>query len=195
MAKLNNLDIMGLLQEHGAILNGHFQLPSGHHSQVYIQPSAVMQYPHIAHKIAKAMADKFKSNIDVVLAPGGATIIVGQELARVKKARSIFAEEIDGVMVLKRNFTLKSGEKVLIADDVVTRGAMVKKAIALAQRYGAKVVGVCAIIDRSDESLSLNVPVRALLSYPLKVYLPDKCPLCKRKLPLTVPGSPLKPIK
>lgn len=192
MPKLNQLDIMGLLQEHGAILNGHFQLPSGYHSQVYIQTSLVMQYPNIAHKIAKAMADKFKGDVDVVLAPGGATVIVGQELARVKRARSIFAEDIGNVMILKRNFTLKSGEKVMIADDVVTQGAMVKRAIALAQRYGAKVVGVCAIIDRSDETLSLNVPLRALLSYPLKVYTPDKCPLCKRKIPLTVAGLPLK---
>ncbi|HUT86313.1 MAG TPA: orotate phosphoribosyltransferase [Elusimicrobiales bacterium] len=192
MTKLNNLDIMGLLQEHGAILNGHFQLPCGYHSQMYIQTSLVMQYPHIAHKIAKAMSDKFKSSVDVVLAPGGATVVVGQELARVKKARSIFVENVEGKMILKRNFVLKPGEKVLIADDVVTRGGRVKKAIALAKRYGAKVVGVCAIIDRSDDTLSLNVPIRALLSYPLTIYPPNKCPLCKSKLPITVPGSPLK---
>ena len=194
MPKFNNLDVVGVLQEHEAILNGHFQLPSGFHSQSYVQTSIIMQYPNIAHKIAKAMASKFPQSVDVVMAPGGGTIVVGQEVARVKNARSIFAEKINGVMVLKRNFSLQEGEKVLVVDDVITTGMLVGEAVALVQRYGAKVAGIVAIVDRSTGDLPLNVPVRALLTYPLQVYQPDKCPLCAQNIPLTIPGSPLKPI-
>jgi len=193
MSHMDKLDIVGLLQEHGAILNGHFQLPSGFHSQSYVQPSLVMQYPHIANRIAKAMAAKFYQDVDVVMAPSVGSMVIGQEVARVKKARSIFAEKVGGIMMLKRSFNLREGEKVLVIDDVITTGNMIASAVSMVQRFGARVVGVVAVVDRSTGALPVHVPVRALVSYPLQVYPPDKCPLCSQGIPLTIPGSPLKP--
>ncbi len=189
MSKLGKFDVVGLLQEHGAILNGHFQLPSGFHTQTYIQTSLVMQYPNLAHKVAKEMASKFPQEINVVISPSVGSMVIGQEVARVKKARSIFTERINGVMVLKRDFKIAEGERVLVVDDVLNTGRMCSEAINLARGYGAKVVGVVAIVDRSTADLTLNVPVRGLISYPLQLFTPDNCPLCRQKIPLTVPGS------
>ena len=189
MSKLGKFDVVGLLQEHGAILNGHFQLPSGFHTQTYIQTSLVMQYPNLAQKVAKEMASKFPQEINVVISPSVGSMVIGQEVARVKKARSIFTERINGVMVLKRDFKIAEGERALIVDDVLNTGRLCSEAINLARGYGAKVIGVVAIVDRSTADLTLNVPVRGLISYPLQLFTPDNCPLCRQKMPLTVPGS------
>ncbi len=189
MSKLGKFDVVGLLQEHGAILNGHFQLPSGFHTQTYIQTSLVMQYPNLAQKVAREMASKFAVEINVVISPSVGSMSIGQEIARVKKARSIFTERINGVMVLKRDFKIAEGERALIVDDVLNTGRLCSEAINLARGYGAKVIGVVAIVDRSTADLALNVPVRGLISYPLQLFTPDNCPLCKQTMPLTIPGS------
>ena len=189
MSKLGKFDVVGLLQEHGAILNGHFQLPSGFHTQTYIQTSLVMQYPNLAQKVAKEMASKFPQEINVVISPSVGAMVIGQEVARVKKARSIFTERINGVMVLKRDFKIAEGERALVVDDVLNTGRLCSEAINLARGYGAKVIGVVAIVDRSTADLTLNVPVRGLISYPLQLFTPDNCPLCRQKIQLTVPGS------
>ncbi|MGC8867567.1 MAG: orotate phosphoribosyltransferase [Elusimicrobiales bacterium] len=184
MAK-SRFDIVGILQEHGAILNGHFQLPSGFHSQTYIQTSIVLQYPHIAQKIAREMAEKFSDPVDVVLSPNPAIIVIGQEIARIKKVRSIFTERSEGAMVLKRNFKINENERVLIVDDVFSTGKICSAAIDLVRSYKAKVVGICAIVDRSTGPIPFNLPVRALVSYPLELYPPENCPLCKLGISLT----------
>ena len=189
MSKLGKFDVVGLLQEHGAILNGHFQLPSGFHTQTYIQTSLVMQYPNLAQKVAKEMASKFPQEINVVISPSVGSMVIGQEVARVKKARSIFTERINGVMVLKRDFKIAEGERALVVDDVLNTGRLCSEAINLARGYGAKVIGVVAIVDRSTADLALNVPVRGLISYPLQLFTSDNCPLCRQKMPLTIPGS------
>lgn len=189
MSKLGKFDVVGLLQEHGAILNGHFQLPSGFHTQTYIQTSLVMQYPNLAQRVAKEMASKFPQEINVVISPSVGAMVIGQEVARVKKARSIFTERINGVMVLKRDFKIAEGERALVVDDVLNTGRLCSEAINLARGYGAKIAGVVAIVDRSTADLTLNVPVRGLISYPLQLFTPDNCPLCRQKMPLTVPGS------
>ncbi|MFA5937698.1 MAG: orotate phosphoribosyltransferase [Candidatus Paceibacterota bacterium] len=195
MPNPNNLDVVGILQEHGAILNGHFQLPSGFHSQSYVQTSVVMQYPHIAQKIAKALSAKFAQEADVVMAPTAQTHVIAQEVARVRKARAIFAEKTGGAMSLRRNFKLREGERVLIVDDVITTGTLTSAAVALVQRYNARVIGVVALVDRSTGDLPLRVPVRALISYPLQVYAADDCPLCRERVQLTTPGSSCKPLE
>ena len=182
----SKFDIIGVLQEHGAILDGHFQLPSGFHSQTYIQTSIVLQYPTIAQKIAKEMAEKFSQNIDVVISPNPAVIGLGQEIARIKNARSIFTEKVEGIMVLKRNFKINENESVLIVDDVFSTGKICSQVISLVRNYKAKVIGIAAIIDRSTGELPfLNVPVRALASYPLELFTSDNCPLCKKAIPIT----------
>lgn len=185
MASLNKMDVLGLLQEHGAVVSGHFQLASGLHSSVYVQTALVLQYPHVAQKIAKAVASKFMQSIDVVISPGMAAVVLGQEVARVKKCRAIFAERNNGMMGLRRDFKLERGERALIVEDVLTTGRLTGEIVGLALAYGAKVVGVGAIVDRSMAGLPLSVPVRTLITYPLRLSPPDSCPQCVERIPLS----------
>lgn len=184
-SSLNKMDVLGLLQEHGAVVSGHFQLASGLHSAVYVQTALVLQYPHVAQKIAKAVASKFSQAVDVVISPGMAAVVLGQEVARVKKCRAIFAERNNGMMGLRRDFKLERGERALIVEDVLTTGRLTGEIVGLALAYGAKVVGVGAIVDRSMAGLSLAVPVRTLITYPLQLSPPDSCPQCAERIPLS----------
>ena len=182
----NNLDVLCLLQEHGAIMEGHFVMPSGFHSQTYIQTSLLLQHPHLAQRIAQAMSDKFSQKADVILALTPSNSVLAQEVARVRQARAIFASRNEkGQMVLKHNFVLKPGERVLIVDDVTVGGRKLAQAIELAQAAGAHVFGISVIVDRSMGYLPLTIPMRALLSYPMETFTAKECPLCAAKIPFT----------
>lgn len=182
---LQKMDVLGILQEHGAVVSGHFQLASGLHTPVYVQTALVLQYPHVANKIAKAIVTKFPQAVDVVISPGMAAVVLGQEVARLKKCRAIFAERKNGMMGFRRDFKLERGEKALIIEDVLTTGRLTGEIIALTYAYGAKVLGVAAIVDRSLSGLSLPVPVRTLISYPLQLTPPESCPQCADGIPLS----------
>ncbi len=182
----NNMDVLCLLQEHGAILEGHFVMPSGFHSQTYIQTSLLMQHPHLAQRIAGALSDKFTKHADVVLALTPSDSVLAQEVARVRGVRAIFASKDDnGEMIFKHNFTIKEGEKVLVVDDVAVSGRKINKAIDLVNRLGGDVIGVGVIVDRSLGYLPLTVPLRALLSYPMQTFTAKECPLCAANIPVT----------
>ena len=181
----NNIDVLCLLQEHGAILEGHFVMPSGFHSQTYIQTSLLMQHPHLAQRIAGALSDKFTKRVDVIMALTPSDSVLAQEVARVRGARAIFASRgEDGNMILKHNFMIKEGEQVLIVDDVAVSGRKINKAIELVSKLGGEVVGVGVIVDRSMGYLPLSVPLRALLSYPMQTFTAKECPLCAAKIPV-----------
>ncbi|WP_428048707.1 phosphoribosyltransferase family protein [Candidatus Avelusimicrobium caledoniensis] len=182
----NNMDILCLLQEHGAILEGHFVMPSGFHSQTYIQTSLLMQHPHLAQKIAGALSEKFTTKADVVMALTPSDSVLAQEVARVRGVRAIFASKDDnGAMVLKHNFTIKEGENVLIVDDVAVSGRKINSAIDLVNKLSGNVIGVGVIVDRSMGYLPLTVPLRSLLSYPMQTFAAKECPLCAAKIPFT----------
>ena len=182
----NNLDVLCLLQEHGAIVEGHFEMPSGFHSQTYSQTSLLMQHPNLAQKIAGALSDKFTKKADVILALTPSDSVLAQEVARVRGVRAIFASKgDDGEMILKHNFTIKPGEKVLIVDDVAVSGRKINRAIDLVHRLEGDVIGVGVIVDRSMGYLPLTVPLRALLSYPVQTFTATQCPLCAAKIPFT----------
>ncbi len=185
MTTFSKMDFLGLLQEHGAVVHGHFQLASGLHSPVYVQTALVLQYPHVAQRIAKALAAKFTQSVDVVIAPNMVSVMLGQEVARAKKCRAIFTERINGMMALRRDFRIERGERALIVQDVLTTGRLTAEIVFLAKAYGAKVVGVGGVVDRAVADLALCVPVRTLISYPLQVFPPDSCPQCADRTPLT----------
>ena len=182
----NNMDVLCLLQEHGAILEGHFVMPSGFHSQTYIQTSLLMQHPHLAQKIAGALSDKFTQKADVIMALTPSDSVLAQEVARVRGVRAIFASKDDnGAMILKHNFTIKEGENVLIVDDVAVSGRKINSAIDLVSKLGGNVLGVGVIVDRSMGYLPLTVTLRSLLSYPMQTFAAKECPLCAAKIPFT----------
>lgn len=182
----NNTDILCLLQEHGAILEGHFVMPSGFHSQTYIQTSLLLQHPNLAQRIASALADKFTKSADVIMALTPSNSVLAQEVARVRGVRAIFASKDEqGNMILKHNFTIKEGENVLIVDDVAVSGRKINQAIDLVGRLKGNVIGVGVIVDRSMGYLPLTVPLRSLLAYPMQTFTAKECPLCAAKIPFT----------
>lgn len=184
-------EIIDILKSSGALLNGHFQLRSGLHSDHFFQAALLLQYPDKAEIVCKHLAETFAdTKVETVISPAVGGLIVGQEVARAIGCRAIFADKEDGQLVLKRGFTLKPGEKVLVAEDVVTKGGRVQQTIDLVRSFGADVVGVAVIVDRSGGDASFDVPVfRSALKLTLPTFEPDKCPMCEKGLPIDRPGS------
>ena len=180
-----------LFEEHNAVHQGHFLLSSGLHSQTYMQSALVLQYPDIAAKLGKALAQKLKDiKIECVVAPAVGGIIIGYEIATALGVRFIFTERADGKMILRRGFAVKPGEKVLIADSVITTGGSPFEVMMEMKHLGADPVGIAVVVDRSGGSFRPNgIPVISLLETSFETYTPENCPLCQEKIPIYKPGS------
>jgi orotate phosphoribosyltransferase len=181
---------LALFRRAGALLEGHFRLTSGLHSNGYLQSALVLQHPADAGALGAALASKVASwRPDVVLSPALGGVIIGHEVARALTVRALFAERADGNLTLRRGFALKRGERVLIVEDVVTTGGSTRETIDVATASGAHVVGATALIDRSGGAAQLGVPFDALARLALPTYEPASCPLCAQGLPVVKPGS------
>jgi orotate phosphoribosyltransferase len=185
-------EVLKRLAETGALLEGHFLLRSGLHSNRYFQAAQVLQHTRIAAELCAALAARFSRNqVETVISPAVGGIVVGQEVGRALGVRAIFAEKDgDGNLVLRRGFTLAPGEKVLVAEDVVTRGGRVQQTIDLVRTAGAEVVGVAVLVDRSGGAAAFGaVPVESLLKLELATYKPEECPMCREGQGIDKPGS------
>jgi orotate phosphoribosyltransferase len=184
-------DILKLLEQVGAIRQGHFELSSGRHSGTYIQCALVLAYPQHADALGQALAGLFKDHaVACVISPALGGIIIGHEVARALGVRALFVErDRSGQMALRRGFELKPGERVLVIEDVWTTGGSTREAIGVVEQEGGLAVAAGALIDRSGGRLELNVPARALLEMDVPSYEPDDCPLCRAGGLPTRPGS------
>lgn len=183
-------EVLELFEKSGALLKGHFKLSSGLHSEKYLQCALVLQHPDIAEKLAKALVNNFSADkIDVVIGPALGGVTLAYEVARAIGRRGLFAERQDGKMVLRRGFTISKGEKVLVVEDVVTTGGSTKEVINLVKSFGADVVGVGSIIDRSSSKIDFDAAFKALARVEVETFEEGKCPLCKTEMPITKPGS------
>ncbi|MBK8804263.1 MAG: orotate phosphoribosyltransferase [Fibrobacteres bacterium] len=183
-------EIAEIFRQTGAFLEGHFILSSGLHSPNYMQCAKVLQHPEHGDRFAKVLATKLESlKPTVVLAPALGGILVGYELARALKTRSIFAERVEGKMSLRRGQELSKGDRVVLCEDVVTTGKSIKEVEALCLEVGAEVVAMAAIVDRSGGKWALSKPLTSLLSMELVTHDPANCPLCKSGSPAVKPGS------
>ncbi len=182
--------ILDLFRRCGALLEGHFRLSSGLHSGGYLQCALVLQYPPHAAALGAALAAALGDvRASVVLSPALGGIVIGHEVARALGARAIFAERQDGRLALRRGFSLAPGERTLIVEDVVTTGGSTQETVEVARAAGAVVVGAAAIVDRSTAPPAVEVPLTALVRYPIATYEPAACPLCAEGRPLVKPGS------
>lgn len=179
-----------ILIESGAFQEGHFKLSSGLHSKGYLQCALILQYPEYAEIIAHNLANRFiKQKCDLVLTPALGGIVLGQELARVLKCRAIFAERQDDEMKLRRGFYIEDGERVLLAEDVVTTGGSVLALRKIVQTADAKVVGYTVICDRSGGRFKPPEGIEPWITLNIETYSPEACPLCARGIPIVKPGS------
>jgi orotate phosphoribosyltransferase len=182
--------LLEIFQRTGALLEGHFRLSSGLHSPRYLQCALVLQYPEHAEWVGRALASHFSSErIDAVVAPAIGGIIVAHETARALGVRAIFTEREAGVMTLRRGFSLKDDEAVLVVEDVITTGGSTRETMDAASRAGGRVVGAGSIVDRSDGAVELGVHRCSLLTLDVPSYDPSECPLCQQNIVVTKPGS------
>jgi orotate phosphoribosyltransferase len=194
---MQNDEILKIFEESKALLNGHFLLSSGRHSDRYLQCALVLQYPWHAEKLCKALAEIVKPlGPQAVVSPALGGVVVGQELARALGVRAIFTErsKADDKMELRRGFEIKPGEKVFAVEDVITTGKSVRESIAVVRSLGAQVVGVGSLMDRSNGNAAkdFDVPMKSLLSLDVKSWEAGECPMCKQGSPVVKPGSRAK---
>jgi orotate phosphoribosyltransferase len=181
-------DLEQELKDRGALLDGHFKLSSGRHSNRFIQKFRILEDPAILEPVARAIADRFrdaKPSVVVSAAVGG--ILLGYEVARALGTKAIFVEKENGVPVLRRNFRLQPGDRALVVEDVVTTGGSVKEVLEVVRRSGAEIAGVGVIVQRGEADF--GVPAHALLHMPIVSYDAAQCPQCERGEAITDPGS------
>ncbi|MGQ9557600.1 MAG: orotate phosphoribosyltransferase [Desulfurispora sp.] len=187
-------EIMQIFHQTGALLEGHFLLSSGRHSDRYFQCALVLQYPEYASRLARALAERIElPAIQTVASPALGGVIAGYEVARALGVRSIFAERENGRMTLRRGFSISPGEQVVVVEDVVTTGGSVREVMQVVREAGGVVAGVAALVDRSGGRVDFGVPLWSLVQLKVQSYAPDDCPLCRQELPVVKPGSRQQP--
>lgn len=182
--------VLNIFKQTGALMEGHFLLTSGRHSNIYFQCANVLQHPEYTELLCSKIAENFKHQlIDTVIAPAIGGIGVGQEVARILKKRSIFAEREDKTLTLRRGFSLAEGEKVLVCEDVVTTGGSVFEVIDIVKSFNAEVVGVGYVVDRSNGKVNFGYPQFSTMQIEAVSFAPEECEYCKKGDELVKPGS------
>jgi orotate phosphoribosyltransferase len=183
-------ETLELYEKTGALMRGHFRLTSGLHSDVYLQSALVLQYPEHAAALGAALAAPFReAGAATVLAPAIGGILVAHEVARAVGARCLFTERENGVMTLRRGFTLSAGEHCLVVEDVITTGGSTREVVECVQKAGAVVVGIGSLIDRSGGAARFVVKQVALATVQAKTWKPEECLLCTTGSQAVKPGS------
>lgn len=181
-------NILELLKSAEGVLEGHFCLTSGLHSNIYFQCAKLYQYPEITEKIGEMLAEKLSGlEFDTIIAPAVGAVIIGYETAKQAKKRNLFVERKDGEMALRRGYTLKKGEKVVIIEDVITTARTINETIEAIKEFDAELVAVGCIVDRTSGRSNYNI--KSLLQIDPIVYNPEECPLCREGIPIEKPGS------
>lgn len=185
-------EILDIFTRTRALLTGHFVLRSGLHSGHYFQCAQVCQDMGAVERLAELLVEKVRAQglkFETVLAPAMGGLVIGQEVARRAKVRYIFAEKENNVLVLRRGFTFRPGERVLVVEDVVTRGGRVVECLDIIKRAGGHAVGIAMLVDRSAGSARFDVPAVSLLELSFPTYPADAVPEALAKIPVQKPGS------
>ncbi len=194
-------DVLELLRACGALLEGHFELRSGLHSDRFFQCANVLRYPLAAARLCEALAAKVRAGlpdplpVDAVISPALGGILVGHEMARAlgdaavpTALPAIFAEKQDGKLVMRR-FAIRPGQRYLVAEDVVTRGGRVQETVEIVQAAGGVVTAIALLVDRSGGKAVFEPPTFSLLRMEPVTWQPAACPLCAAGTPFEHPGS------
>lgn len=199
------MDVAQIYKDANALLEGHFLLSSGNHSQFYLQSAKVLEDPKVAGVLADELANQINASdikVDTVCSPALGGILAGYELARALGVRFIFTERVNGEMTLRRGFEVKKGEKLLICEDIITTGGSAVEAMKAVEALGGEVVAFGALANRGfcervggaakrkpEAKLPADKPFFALTDFDFEMYSPDNCPLCKDGSVAVKPGS------
>ena len=184
-----------MFEKSGAVLKGHFLLTSGLHSPVYWEKFQVLQFPEYTEQLCRIIADHFREqDIQVVAGPTTGGIILAYEVARQLGVRGIFAEkESNGERAFRRGFYIEPGERVLIVDDIFTKGGSIREVIEAVKKLKGDIIGIGVMVDRSPQKVEFGIPFFSCLRAEAITYQPDECPLCADGIPLVKPGSSRQP--
>ena len=181
-----------ILKETNALLEGHFILSSGLHSKQYIQCAKLLSHPQMAESICSSLCEKIKkifNDIDLILSPALGGVVVGYEIGRQLKKETIFAERINGNMILRRDFKIKQNSKVLIVEDVITTGKSALECANIVNENKAMIVGYACIIDRTNDNISFKDKIISQIQFNIETFSKDKLPDELKKIKPIKPGS------
>jgi orotate phosphoribosyltransferase len=204
--QMTEQEILDIFSQTGALLQGHFELRSKLHSDRYFQCANVLRYPRIAARLCDELVAKLKASADIgaidgVISPAVGGILVGHEVARALDTKCVFAEKVQagdevdatGKPVTKlamRRFSLKPGERYVVAEDVVTKGGRVQETIDLVKAAGAEVAAVVLLVDRSKGAVKFgDIPMVSLVQIQPTTWEAAACPLCAAGGHPVHPGS------
>ena len=184
------MDILSHFKETNALLEGHFILSSGLHSSKYLQCALALQHPNDAGMFGEAIAEQYASEaIETVASPAIGGLIIGFVTAQSCGVRFVWTERENGVMTLRRGFSVKEGERILVVEDVITTGGSTRECINALEKLGAKVVAAASIIDRSNGTADVGVARVSLVSIDVPSYKQEECPMCADGIEAVKPGS------
>jgi orotate phosphoribosyltransferase len=187
---MTSSEALQIFRDTGALLEGHFILRSGWHSRQYFQCALALQHMPTVERFGQTLADRVRSlGAATVIAPAMGGLVIGQEVARQLRTRFIFAEKEDGNLALRRGFKIASDERILVVEDVITKGGRVLETIDIVRTHRGQVVGVAMVVDRSNGEVALGVPTFSLIELKVETFAPDGLPPDLAALPPTKPGS------
>ena len=187
---MRDSEALQIFRDTGALLEGHFVLRSGLHSRQFFQCALALQQMPTVEKLGTALADKVRSlGAVTVVAPAMGGLVIGQEVARQLRLRFIFVEKEEGKLVLRRGFKISRLEKILIVEDVVTKGGRVQETIEIVRARLGEVAGVAMVVDRSNGTVDLGVPLFSLLKMNVETFAPENLPPDLAATPALKPGS------
>lgn len=185
---MNKINVIDILKESEALLEGHFLLSSGRHSDKYCQCAKLLQYPDKAEKVLSVVCDKVKDlDFDMVVGPAMGGVIVAYEMGRQLGKPAIFTERVNGEMQLRRGFEIQKGQKVIITEDVVTTGKSSMETAKILKKLGAEVIGITCIVNRGGANV--EVPIYSCIDLNIESFEKEECPLCKQGIEYIKPGS------
>jgi orotate phosphoribosyltransferase len=183
-------EILQVFKNSGALLEGHFILRSGLHSRQFFQCALALQEMRDVERLGAALASQVRHlNIRTVVSPAMGGLVLGQEVARQLGCRFIFVEKEEGKLVLRRGFKIQPGERILIVEDVVTRGGRVQETLDIVRQHQGQTVAVAMAVDRSGGTVQFDIPMLSLLKMQVETFPPDKLPGDLTRIPAVKPGS------
>ena len=187
---MNSEKVLEHFKDTNALLDGHFILSSGLHSPSYLQCALALQNPSDGARFGRAIVERLAAEqFDTVASPAIGGLVIGYETARAANVRFIWTERENGTMTVRRGFSVKENEKILVVEDVITTGGSTRECIAALEKQGAKVIAAASIIDRSNGKADVGVSRVALATLDVPSYTPETCPMCARGVEAVKPGS------